>query len=43
MKRLIILGAVVLAGWAIFISCGGGGGGGSAEQTGTVKIVGDSN
>ena len=42
MKKLIFLCAVVIVGIAIFISCGGGGGG-SAEQTGTVKIVGDSN
>jgi len=42
MKRLMLLCAVVLAGMAIFISCGGGGSD-SAERTGIVKIVGDSN
>ena len=43
MKRLFLLIAVILAGVAVFISCGGGGGGGSAEKTGTVRIIGDSN
>jgi hypothetical protein len=38
----MILGLVLAAGVALFIACGGGGDG-SAERTGTVKIVGDSN
>jgi hypothetical protein len=42
MKRLFLLGVVILAGAAIFISCGGGGSD-KAEKTGTVRIVGDSN
>jgi hypothetical protein len=42
MKRIIILTLVIAAGVALFIACGGGGDG-SAERTGTVRIVGDSN
>jgi len=41
MKRIIVLTLVIVAGVAMFISCGGGGG--SAEKTGIVRIIGDSN
>jgi hypothetical protein len=44
MKRTVILGFVIAAGFALFIACGGGGGDdGGAERTGTVRIIGDSN
>ena len=45
MRQIVIGTLVLIAGLAFFISCGGGGGGGGsdAEQTGTVRIVGDSN
>jgi len=42
MKRLLLVGVVILAGTVVFISCGGGGGD-KAEKTGIVRIVGDSN